>query len=63
MGILLSLNVLVSLCFFTEEASQGKSFLLIHAGCKVSCGRYDLLMNSCSISQLAASASRPGQIH
>lgn len=59
---LLSLIMLVSLCFFTE-VSQAKSFLLIHVGCKVSSGRYDLLMNSCPISQLTGSASRPGQIH
>lgn len=55
------MTALVSLHFFTE-VSQAKSLFLIHAGCKVSSGGYDLLMNSCSISQLAGSASMPGQL-
>lgn len=54
---------MVSLPFSTEEVSKAKSLFLIHAGSKVSSGGYDLLMNSCSISQLAGSASRPEQIH
>lgn len=60
-----ALGILLSLCWLASAFSQksAKTFLLIHSGCKVSSGRYDLLTNSCSISQLAGSASRPGQIH
>lgn len=58
----LALFILLSLHFSTEEVSQAKSSLS-HTGCKVSSGGYDLLTNSCSISQLDGSARRPQHIH